>query len=127
MTRSQINGVMPHAALIVSAETLAACLTTAVIAKPVAEGAETGVPDVSVADADGTNAEAPRPAVAQALGDSSMSVVAAAKQWKNMVVGDSTATRNCCSHCLCPSTLFYGAASNLAALCLFIKPGIQLG
>jgi hypothetical protein len=110
------------------AEASAANLTAAMIAKPVAEAADIGAACVSVAEACETTAEATRARVSHALSVTKMAVVAVAKQGKNMVVGNSAATRNCCSHCQCPSTLFLRYRAELVVAARFIgKHGYQFG
>jgi len=112
---------VPLAAHVVRAEASAGDLTATVFAKAVAEAAETGAAYMSVADA--SAAEAPRSAVTHALGDTSVSV-ATAKQGKNMVVGNPAATRNCCCHCQCPSTLFLRCCAKLGCRKVFATLGI---
>jgi len=76
------------------AETLAAYLTTAVIAKPVAAAADIGAACVPVAGARHSGApEAPQ-AAAHSLGDTSVSVGTNTKQGKNVMSGNAAAARN---------------------------------
>src|ERR1700689_46486 len=77
---------------------LAAYLTTAVSAKPVAVGADISVACWPVNGASGTAAEASKPA-AHSLADTSNTAFAGVpKQGKNVVCANAAAARNCCCH-----------------------------